>query len=280
MAEEKKQKPDPWVDLLAVQRELPRLQASAINPHFKSKYIPLEAIMAKVLPILNKHNYVLLQQPTTLGGEPALVYRLVHTTGAEIKDTMLLLSKSPDPQAQGSALTYARRYSLMALLGLVADEDDDAERATPKVTARPQAEATGGQQSLNHVTEAQLRLIGTLRKKWGEDFYAECKEKIKLASASKATKDKASELIDLLQKGPSRETPTPVGVDELRGLIDQGEVVGAFTENQAIASMDKRYNVTELEHLNATQRTDFAEVLHRKIREAEKEFEPSKSEGK
>lgn len=116
-------------DMLAVQKELPKLQKTGINPHFRNKYVPLEELMTQVLPVLNKHNFVLLQQPTTLDGEPALRYRLLHSSGETIEDIMPLLSKNADPQGQGSAITYARRYSLMSLLGLVADEDDDGHKS-------------------------------------------------------------------------------------------------------------------------------------------------------
>jgi hypothetical protein len=59
-----------------------------------------------------------------------LAYRLVHAaTGDALEGSMPLMLKSADPQGQGSALTYARRYSIMAVLGLVPDEDDDGNRA-------------------------------------------------------------------------------------------------------------------------------------------------------
>ena len=128
--------PEPklFPDLLAAQGEMPALQKSAINPHFKNRYVPLEELIPAILPILNKHNFILLQQPTTIDGQAALRYRLVHSSGEEVADTMLLMSKD-DPQGQGSAITYARRYSLMSLLGLTADVDDDAE--TTRKAERP-----------------------------------------------------------------------------------------------------------------------------------------------
>jgi hypothetical protein len=119
--------------LLAVQRDAPSLQRDGINPHFKSKYVSLDSLMSQVLPVLNKHDLVLLQQPTVHEGQPALRTRILHAPSGEAEeDTMLLVLGKQDPQGQGSALTYARRYALMAMLGLVADEDDDANAAMPK----------------------------------------------------------------------------------------------------------------------------------------------------
>lgn len=162
-----------FADLLAVQKELPKLQKTGINPHFNNKYIPLEELISEVLPVLNKHNFVLLQQPTTLDGEPALRTRLVHTSGEEVSDTMPLLSKNPDPQGQGSAITYARRYSLMAMLGLVADQDDDGNSATPRATGQPTQTAPSASPN-KPITDNQKTLLNKLvKEKLSEDKRAE-----------------------------------------------------------------------------------------------------------
>lgn len=119
--------------LLAVQKEAPALQRDAINPHFKNKYVSLDSLMGQILPVLHKHGFVLVQSPTVENGEPALRTKLLHApSGEAIEDTMLLVLGKTDPQGQGSAITYARRYSLMSILGLVADEDDDANAARPR----------------------------------------------------------------------------------------------------------------------------------------------------
>jgi hypothetical protein len=98
--------------------------------------------MEQILPVLNSNGLLLLQLPTTVGGEPALRTSIVHEeTGESIEDTMLLVLAKDDPQGQGSAITYARRYALMAALGLVADEDDDAEAATKKSRGVPKSKA-------------------------------------------------------------------------------------------------------------------------------------------
>lgn len=123
--------------LLAFQAEGVKLQKDAINPHFKNRYISLDSLMADVLPVLNKCGLVLLQLPTEVDGVPSLTTRLVHAgTGDAVEATMPLALQKVDPQSQGSALTYARRYALMAFLGLVADEDTDGRE-------RPQRSAPG-----------------------------------------------------------------------------------------------------------------------------------------
>jgi hypothetical protein len=113
--------------LVAFQKEAPELHkdSTADTGKFSYSYISLDAALNQIRPVLVKHGLTVLQFPTTIEGQPALRTKLVHAGSGEYEeDTMLLLS-GPDPQGQGSAITYARRYSLMALLGLVADEDKD-----------------------------------------------------------------------------------------------------------------------------------------------------------
>lgn len=118
--------------LLAFQAEAPALQKNKINPAFRAKYLTLDAMLEQVLPVLNKHGLVVVQRPTILAeGTPGLRTRIIHAPSGECEeDVMPLLLAKQDPQGLGSAITYARRYSLMAMLGLAADEDDDGNKAS------------------------------------------------------------------------------------------------------------------------------------------------------
>jgi hypothetical protein len=122
--------------LLAVQQEVPTLPKDAINPHFRSRYTPLDTIVEHVGPILTKNGLVWLTMPCRdEHGDPALQYRLAHaSTGEVLEGTMPLLLTKADPQGMGSAITYARRYSLCAVLNLVADEDDDGNAGSAMTT--------------------------------------------------------------------------------------------------------------------------------------------------
>jgi len=122
--------------LLEVQKELPKIGKDANNPYFNSGYLTLEKLMDKVLPIFQRHELLLIQYPSFGGGAGGEIGSLI----TEIFDgdkkifgcEMLLATKSQDPQAQGSAITYARRYALMAILGIVpAETDDDGNAASP-----------------------------------------------------------------------------------------------------------------------------------------------------
>lgn len=123
--------------ILAVQAEVPALPKDGTNPHFHSKFTTLGTVVEKVGPILNKHGLVWTAFPAHHDGNPVLRYRLAHAeSGESIEDEMPLLLAKNDSQGFGSAITYARRYSLCAVLNLVADDDDDGNAAG----------AAGGQQ--------------------------------------------------------------------------------------------------------------------------------------
>lgn len=111
----------------SVQKELEPVMKDATNPYFNSKYATLEAVWFVVGPLLSKNGLSVVQ----LGGEDSLETVLFHISGEWISGSAKLMPKSNDPQALGSAITYARRYWLSALLGVVS-EDDDGNKATHK----------------------------------------------------------------------------------------------------------------------------------------------------
>lgn len=115
---------------VAFQAELPTVRKSATNPHFKSKFAPLDEVNPAVLAVLSKHGLAWATLPCVLAdGSPGLRYMLMHEAGGVLSGEMPLL-KAGTPQEQGSAITYARRYSIQAVTGVVTDEDDDGQAAS------------------------------------------------------------------------------------------------------------------------------------------------------
>ena len=112
----------------------------ATNPHFKNKYASLSNIIEATTPHLNAVGLSIIQLPC----ESGLETMLLHTSGEYISSVSLTPCKdASNPQALGSALTYAKRYSYAGALNLNIDEDDDANAATqqPKQQAAPQPKA-------------------------------------------------------------------------------------------------------------------------------------------
>lgn len=118
--------------LMAFQKELGPIVASSDNPYFKSKYIDLTDLTRLTDPILHKHGLIIVQTQgeTEKEGHVSINTALYHVeTGESIQSKTELPLKTRDPQAAGSAITYARRYSRATMLNVVTDKDDDAERA-------------------------------------------------------------------------------------------------------------------------------------------------------
>lgn len=127
--------------LVNAQGEFRAIPKTDTNPFFKSKYAGLASVVETASPVLEKNGLAVSQFISyEAGGGDTLTTWLIHKSGQYLCDTMKLKLGKEDAQGQGSAVTYARRYAYMAVLGLVADEDDDGNKATaaaPKTTTRP-----------------------------------------------------------------------------------------------------------------------------------------------
>lgn len=110
---------------------------TATNPHFKSRYADLAACVEAVLGGLNDNGIALIQKCYDCTDGVMVETMFVHESGEMLECGILHVPAAKhDPQGYGSALTYARRYSLMAACG-IAPEDDDGNagsKPSPKVT--------------------------------------------------------------------------------------------------------------------------------------------------
>lgn len=115
--------------LVKAQSEMGNASKGAANPFFKSKYADLNAIREACLPVLSKHGLSVLQPTVFLDGRKFVETLVMHESGEFIGGhTEILSVKEHDAQAQGSGVSYARRYGLQSLLCIGA-EDDDGESA-------------------------------------------------------------------------------------------------------------------------------------------------------
>jgi hypothetical protein len=114
--------------LAKAQSEISGAVKDSANPFFKSKYADLESVWSACRKQLTSNGLSVIQttQPTKHG--LMLVTTLAHASGEWIRGYMPILAKDNSAQAQGSGLSYARRYALAALVG-VYQTDDDAEAA-------------------------------------------------------------------------------------------------------------------------------------------------------
>ena len=107
---------------------------SSTNPHFKSRYADLAACVEAVIDALNDNGIALIQKNYDCTNGVMIETMFVHESGEMLECGILHVpANKQDAQGYGSALTYARRYSLMAACG-IAPEDDDGNTAVRKTT--------------------------------------------------------------------------------------------------------------------------------------------------
>lgn len=114
--------------VLALHGDIEALKKDAKNPFYKSSYVPLPTMIRVLKPTLQKHGFI-LSQPTDVANGQTGIQNVVFTSITHAKtglsDTAkLVLPNLEDMQKLGGAITYARRYTLSALLGLEEADDD------------------------------------------------------------------------------------------------------------------------------------------------------------
>lgn len=128
--------------LLKAQTEFMTASKDAKNPFFKSKYATLNSVWEAVATALHNNGLVCIQPIVN----NMVATTIIHTSGQFItSECPIVCAKQNDPQALGSAITYSRRYALASMLGVMTDDDDDAESAmvrkqpqsAPKPAAKP-----------------------------------------------------------------------------------------------------------------------------------------------
>lgn len=123
--------------LVAAQADIKGVAKDSVNPHFKSKFTSLDALIDMARPALAKHGLALVQGATLPESDETGTVRsftvetlLVHQSGEWLSNGAVVPMAKSDPQGAGAALTYGRRYSLSALLSISSDEDDDGNHAS------------------------------------------------------------------------------------------------------------------------------------------------------
>jgi hypothetical protein len=122
--------------LLKAQSEMSNPKKGATNPFFKSKYADLNAIREAVIPILNSNGISVLQPIVHVDNKNFVKTILLHESGECLESlTEIIYNKVNDAQAQGSGISYARRYSLQSFVCVGADDDDGQKAVQPKPNA-------------------------------------------------------------------------------------------------------------------------------------------------
>lgn len=131
--------------MLAVQKQIAPVTKDATNPFTRSRYATLNAVVdaCKKALLDNGIWFTQITVPSEVG-TIALLTKLTHAETGQYQASLTVLPlQKPDCQGAGSAITYARRYALTAMLGMVTEEDDDGEGAKlpPSRPAKPMPQA-------------------------------------------------------------------------------------------------------------------------------------------
>lgn len=184
--------------LVAAQKNIGAAVKGATNPFFKNKYADLGAVLAACKEQLNDQGISVLQP---VDGDKVTTL-LLHFSGEWIQSdgVPIVFVKQNDPQAQGAAITYARRYSLASMLSIPA-EDDDGEGATNHTDAPTMYQLTSAIEKCQELYDKQdkedqghdalLAVISGLKE-------AKAGKKAMAADAVAAIKERALEKLALL----------------------------------------------------------------------------------
>ena len=136
------------------QREFSPALKTSNNPHFKSKYASLDSCVEAVIDALNANGIALQQFSYERDNGVAVETIFIHESGEMLKSGILFVpAVKHDAQGYGSALTYARRYSLMAACGIAPEDDDGNAASKPQSAPKPQA---APKQDIKKVTQSEL----------------------------------------------------------------------------------------------------------------------------
>lgn len=122
--------------LAKAQAEFRGAEEDKVNPHFKSKYSSLNSLWAACREGLSKNGLSVVQ---TLDGDERLnlTTTLMHSSGQWIKSVLPVVYQRVAPQVLGSAITYAKRYALSAIVGISSGDDDDGNSAQEQAKRSP-----------------------------------------------------------------------------------------------------------------------------------------------
>lgn len=146
--------------LVKAQAAFKTAKKTATNPHLKSKFAALPDVMDAIKDALHANDLVLLQGVTNSDASGfALATRVLHSSGEWIESSQWF-ANGAKIQELGSVMTYARRYTISALLGVVADDDDDGNAASgtkepAQARVVPTPKATNGGDSVRQVSVAK-----------------------------------------------------------------------------------------------------------------------------
>lgn len=156
------------------------------NPYFKSKYADLSSVWDACREALSDQGLAVVQTVGRSESGMVLVTTLGHSSGQWIRSEMPIITAKNDPQSLGSIITYYRRYSLSAMVG-VCPEDDDGEKA--QAAYRKQEEP----KTKKVISTIEVENLKSILKECDQEYqdwvYEYLKENFKISDLTQITSD-------------------------------------------------------------------------------------------
>lgn len=186
--------------LVKAQAELEGAKKDSENPHFRSKYADLASVVDAIKPVSAKFGLAYFQRFHDNEGGIAIETIILHESGEQLSNGILRVpATKQDAQGYGSAITYARRYSLQTAFGVAPEEDDGTaaaaaeknKKADPKPPAKAEPKPEPAENTDKHVAAwckemegASVGDLGTFRA-WWKTFEADINTDCGKAGAAK-----------------------------------------------------------------------------------------------
>ena len=215
----------------------------SMNPHYKSKYASLTAVMEACREALSKNQIAVVQGAAVVDGAVAVTTLLLHASGEYISDELTMPFAQATPQQIGSSLSYCRRYSLASLVGITAD-DDDAEEAMPKPNSGELAKDV--KITPTKETDSQMRQSSNSQEVQTTNKTEATKSK---ESKVKRATIRASKIKEIFEKS----TELGMNLSQLKAFIS--EITGkSIAESADLSDADLPFILEELKKLQVAER--------------------------
>jgi hypothetical protein len=125
-------------DLVVAQGQIDNAAKRSSNPHLKNKYADLASVWDACREALSSNGLCVLQGAAVEGNSVLITTKLAHISGQWVESVLAMPVGKADAHGVGSAITYGRRYSLMAMVGIAPEDDDAGQPQRPQQQQRQQ----------------------------------------------------------------------------------------------------------------------------------------------
>lgn len=206
--------------LALAQAEMRGAVKDSENPHLKNRYADLASVWEACREPLTKHGLSVVQSTRMEGSGVVIETMLLHSSGEFIMGEISLPPVKSDPQGHGSAITYARRYALAAMVG-VAPEDDDGHAGSERGKAGADTAKGKGspQPPLPPASEGGKKTP----QQWADGYMAAIARVTTLADLHTLTARHAEALIGLDKVAPELRDRVELAIAEKRHSLDDAK---------------------------------------------------------